>query len=61
MEAFEYARMTAAVWLWERVGVGWQRMVAVGTVGPCRAAFPSPLRCLTAPLPLTCSPGPRVP
>lgn len=48
MEAFEYARMTAAVWLWERVGVGWVRMVAIGTVGPCCAAIPSVLHRLAS-------------
>lgn len=48
MEAFEYATMTAAVWLWERVGVGWVRMVAIRTVGPRCVAFPSALLCLTS-------------
>lgn len=48
MEAFEYARMTAAVWLWERVGVGWVRMVAIRTVGPCCVAFPCVLHCLAS-------------
>lgn len=48
MEAFEYAAMTAAVWLWERVGVGWVRMVAIRTVGPCWVAFPSVLHRLAS-------------
>lgn len=48
MEAFEYATMTAAVWLWERVGVGWVKMVAIRTVGPCCVAFPSVLHCLAS-------------
>lgn len=57
MEAFEYATMTAAVWLWERVGVGWVRMVAIRTLGPRCAAFPAVSH---PPLTLTCCSGHRV-